>query len=253
MPLLAAIAGDLHCYTRSVFGGMFCDLYQEKQSAELAPLPDGVAQVVLPEDRARNMTVKTGFSYFLVTMNFYEGAKVGLYLKHFRNQVIVSRTEEASLAGESLQMLDRIVDVDGIPVSDKDVCKTLIVRALHLCDDDLISEFNNKIMNFQATGSVSMLVERPVDEAAKDLMTTAIEASVHQEPSAPMASDVKSIVRRYKEKLEGGHGAIKPVKILVHPKAAKNQRERAHVRIGSKQEHVIIGADNEKNIDNLQV
>ncbi|VDL83531.1 unnamed protein product [Nippostrongylus brasiliensis] len=130
------------------------NLYQEKQCAELAPLPDGVAPVVLPEDRARNMTAKTGFSYFLVTMNFYEGAKVGLYLKHFRNQVIVSRTEEASLAGESLQMLDRIVDVDGIPVSDKDVCKTLIVRALH------------------ATGSVSMLVERPVDEAAKDLMTS---------------------------------------------------------------------------------
>ncbi|KAK5965070.1 hypothetical protein GCK32_016975, partial [Trichostrongylus colubriformis] len=117
---------------------------------DFSAIPENVA--VVPADRSRNFRVRAGFAYFLVTINFYEGVKIGLFVKHYRNQVIVSRVDDASLAAESLRVLDRIVDVNGAPVSDKDVCRTLIVRAL------------------EREGAVNMIIERPVDPAAIDFM-----------------------------------------------------------------------------------
>ncbi|VDO11084.1 unnamed protein product [Haemonchus placei] len=82
----------------------------------------------------------------------------GLFVKHYRNQVIVSKVENASAP---LQSLDHIIQVNGMPVSDKDVCKTLMVNAL------------------QRDSVVNLLIERPIDPAAKELMEVGCQPS-HQ-------------------------------------------------------------------------
>ncbi|KIH64353.1 hypothetical protein ANCDUO_05336 [Ancylostoma duodenale] len=108
--------------------------------------------------------------------------------------------------------MDRIVDVNSMPVTDKDVCKTLIVNAL----------------------------------------TNALSASIEQPPSVAMASDVKSIVRRYTEKLKCGHGERKPVKILLEP--GSTGKAHGHVKIPDTDHHeMLIGMDHEDKIQRLQV
>ncbi|VDP06578.1 unnamed protein product [Heligmosomoides polygyrus] len=53
---------------------------------------------------------------------------------------------------ESIKVLDRICDVNALPVTDKDVCKTLIVKSL------------------QQNGEVNMVIERPVEQDALNTM-----------------------------------------------------------------------------------
>ncbi|RCN53009.1 hypothetical protein ANCCAN_01006 [Ancylostoma caninum] len=182
----------------------------EKETALDAAAVD--AQPHIAPQRERNFVVRPGFAYYLVTITFSEGLKFGLCVKHYRNQVIVSKVEEGSLAAESLKVMDRIVDVNSMPVTDKDVCKTLIVNAL----------------------------------------TNALSASIEQPPSVAMASDVKSIVRRYTEKLKCGHGERKPVKILLEP--GSTGKVYGHVKIPDTDHHeMLIGMDHEDKIQRLQV
>ncbi|EYC17108.1 hypothetical protein Y032_0031g2276 [Ancylostoma ceylanicum] len=183
--------------------------------------------------RERNFIVRPGFAYYLVTITFSEGLKFGLCVKHYRNQVIVSKVEEGSLAAESLRVMDRIVDVNSMPVTDKDVCKTLIVNSL------------------TQAGVVTMIVERPVDAAAIEAMENALSASLQQPPSVALASDVKSIVRRYTEKLKSGHGEKKPVKILLEP--GSTGKAHGHVKIPENdRREMLIGMDNEDRAQRLQ-
>lgn len=121
-----------------------------------------------------------------------------------------------SMAAESIKVLDRICDVNALPVTDKDVCKTLIVKSL------------------QQNGEVNMVIERPVEQDAlntmevsfkeqtslisfwnfqleRDTLQNALNASKLQPPSVAMASDVKDIVRRHNERLRMGFGNIPAV------------------------------------------
>ncbi|EYC17093.1 hypothetical protein Y032_0031g2270 [Ancylostoma ceylanicum] len=66
-------------------------------------------------------------------------------------------------------------------------------------------------VDVQVDGTVNMVVERAVEPAAQAQMESYLTASQYQAPSVAMASDVKSIVRRYFDKLKMGHGNMKPV------------------------------------------
>ncbi|XGW06781.1 hypothetical protein V3C99_016808 [Haemonchus contortus] len=195
-----------------------------------------VEQIIRPvePDYKRNFIVRSGFAYYHVTLKCYEGMNFGLFVKHYRNQVIVTKVENASAP---LQSLDHIIQVNGMPVSDKDVCKTLMVNAL------------------QRDSVVNLLIERPIDPAAKELMENALTVSIQQPPSVTMASDVKSILRRYVEKLNEGHGQMEPDHILSRPDKNKNKAERSprqHIKIDDKKNEMLIGMDHENERKPLQ-
>ncbi|KAK5985495.1 PDZ domain-containing protein [Trichostrongylus colubriformis] len=190
------------------------------------PLP---APAMTPE-RHRNFVVRPGYSYFLVQINFTPGVKFGLGVKHYRNQVIVSKVDPGSMAAETLKVLDRICDVSSKPVTDKDVCRTLIVKSL------------------KDTGAVDMVIERPVEPDALQAMENALNASKMQEPSVAMASDVKDILRRYNEKLQAGLGQMPAKKALSDPNQPR-QNGRVNIDAGNGRSHIslIIGSDRTKS------
>ncbi|CAJ0588962.1 unnamed protein product [Cylicocyclus nassatus] len=187
-------------------------------------------QYYLTPERQRNFVPKPGFAYFLVILRVTPGLRFGLGIKTYRNLVIVSRVEPGTLSADALQVADRIVDVNGKPVSDKDVAKTLILRSL------------------QADGSVNMIVERAVEPAAKATMEGYLNASLYQPPSVAMASDVKSIVQRYFEKLKKGPSA-KPV-----PALRRSNREYGRVQFqeGATHKSVQIGVDHQSKVHLLR-
>ncbi|EYC17091.1 hypothetical protein Y032_0031g2270 [Ancylostoma ceylanicum] len=81
-------------------------------------------------ERQRNFVVRPGFAYFLVILRVTQGLRFGLGIKHYRNMVIVSEVEEGTLSADALRVADRIIDVNGVPVTDKNVAKSLILRSL---------------------------------------------------------------------------------------------------------------------------
>ncbi|KAL6744017.1 hypothetical protein Aduo_016996 [Ancylostoma duodenale] len=177
-------------------------------------------------ERQRNFITRPGFAYFLVILRVTQGLRFGLGIKHYRNMVIVSKVEEGTLSADALRVADRIIDVNGVPVTDKNVAKTLILRSL------------------QVDGTVNMIVERPVEPAAQAQMESYLTASQYQAPSVAMASDVKSIVRRYFDKLKMGHGNLKPVPALRSPDAPQPEYRRVQFEEGAQHQSIQIGVDN---------
>lgn len=58
------------------------------------------------------------------------GPKLGLGIKDYQNRVLVSRCDVGSLAAKYFQLGDHIIDVDGQPVTNKDVCRDLVIKSL---------------------------------------------------------------------------------------------------------------------------
>ncbi|VDN60221.1 unnamed protein product [Dracunculus medinensis] len=100
------------------------------------------------------------------------------YITHFQNRVLVSRCEANSLSAGCLKVGDHIIDVDGQPVSNKKVCRDLLL-----------------IRNF-----VTLVVERPESMEAKYWVQNALTASTL--PSVSMSSDVQEIAARQREKMK---------------------------------------------------
>ncbi|XGW06788.1 hypothetical protein V3C99_016814 [Haemonchus contortus] len=198
-----------------------------KDKSSEAPPTAQEGPPLIPEERQKNFVVRPGFAYFLVTIPFVQGQRFGLGVKHYRNMVIVSKAEEGSSVADIIKVMDRICDVCSMPVSDKDVCKSMIIRAL------------------KYAGEVDMIIERPMEPEAIKMMENALNASQMQEPSVAMAPDVKSIVRRYQEKLKQGHGQMPARKAITDPN--KPQANAPHVVLGegAGKSHIslIIGCD----------
>ncbi|VDL80402.1 unnamed protein product [Nippostrongylus brasiliensis] len=76
-----------------------------------------------------------------------------------------SMLDQGSTSSGTLQVLDRICDVNAVPVTDKDVCKNMIIQSL------------------QTYGEVNMIVERPVESYAVEAM----ERKALTDPSKPRA------------------------------------------------------------------
>ncbi|VDO92971.1 unnamed protein product [Haemonchus placei] len=78
---------------------------------------------------------KKGFNYIIVTIHFVKGVRFGLGIKHFNDQVIVSKSEKGSMCGSQLKVLDHIVEVNGVPVIDKDVCREMLIKSMQVRPD----------------------------------------------------------------------------------------------------------------------
>lgn len=72
----------------------------------------------------------------------------------------MSRVDPDSLAAKCLVVGDHLCDVDGVPVSDKDVARDLLVK------------------NLQEKGKVSFVVERPDSIEAKQWAKNALATNV---------------------------------------------------------------------------
>uniref|UniRef100_A0AC35THJ9 PDZ domain-containing protein n=1 Tax=Rhabditophanes sp. KR3021 TaxID=114890 RepID=A0AC35THJ9_9BILA len=87
-------------------------------------------KIMIPADRMRNIQNRDGYLYFLATVNLQEGKKLGLGIRHFQNRVLVSKCEPGSISDEILKIGDHVCDVQQIVVTDKDVCRRLLVTSL---------------------------------------------------------------------------------------------------------------------------
>ncbi|MFH4976362.1 hypothetical protein AB6A40_003071 [Gnathostoma spinigerum] len=147
------------------------------------------------------------------------------------NRVLVSRVDEGSLAASSLQVHDRICDINGTAVSDKDVCRNLLVRSL------------------QKQRYVTMVIERPVSPEAIEWSKNALVASLMQPPSVAMASDVREIAARQAQKMLHNKGQVKKqVGIMKYRGRRSSDRENSspghRVRIRDEErKEVLIASD----------
>ena len=107
-----------------------------------------------------------------------------LGIKHYQNRVLVSRCDPGSLAASQLILGDHIIDIDGKPVTDKDVAREFLLKSL------------------QAQGFVTCVIERPESMEAKHWTQTALSVSAAQPPSVAMNSDVRDIAARERSKLK---------------------------------------------------
>ncbi|KHJ95712.1 PDZ/DHR/GLGF domain protein, partial [Oesophagostomum dentatum] len=137
------------------------------------------ARVRIPEARAKLIQRRDGYVYFLAKLVWQpSGPKLGLGIKHFQNRVLVSRCDVGSLSATQLAVGDHIIDIDGVPVTDKDVARDLLIKAL------------------QEKREVTSVVERPDTMEAKHWTQQALVTQVCQPPSVQMNSDVRAIAAR---------------------------------------------------------
>lgn len=106
--------------------------------------------------------------------------------------MLVSRADQNSLAAQQLLIGDHIIDIDGRPVTDKDVCRELLLKSL------------------QAQRFVTMVVERPETMEARHWVQSALAASAAQAPSVAMNSDVREIAARERQKLKKTQPVVTP-------------------------------------------
>uniref|UniRef100_A0AAF5PSS0 PDZ domain-containing protein n=2 Tax=Wuchereria bancrofti TaxID=6293 RepID=A0AAF5PSS0_WUCBA len=150
-----------------------------KKAAELE------AKVHIPPERARLIIRRDGYTYFVARIDWKPGGpKLGLGIKHYQNRVLVSRADQNSLAAQQLLIGDHIIDIDGRPVTDKDVCRELLLKSL------------------QSQRFVTMVIERPETMEARHWVQSALAASAAQAPSVAMNSDVREIAARERQKLK---------------------------------------------------
>ncbi|PIC26959.1 hypothetical protein B9Z55_019369 [Caenorhabditis nigoni] len=103
----------------------------------------------------------------------------------FQNRVLVSRVDPGTLAEKCLVLGDVLCDVDGVPVTDKDVAKDLLVK------------------NLREKGTVTFVVERPDSYDAVQWARKGLATNVQGPPSVRMPDDVKIIAARYRQALPG--------------------------------------------------
>uniref|UniRef100_A0A1I8EIB5 PDZ domain-containing protein n=1 Tax=Wuchereria bancrofti TaxID=6293 RepID=A0A1I8EIB5_WUCBA len=97
---------------------------------------------------------RDGFLYLKVKMTQYKiGTRVGLQVKNSKEgHVYVTRILNGSLSAECLIVGDRILQVNGTIINDKEMAKKIIVQGL-------------------LTGNVSIIVERPDSPKARNFIS----------------------------------------------------------------------------------
>uniref|UniRef100_A0A0N4Z4U3 PDZ domain-containing protein n=1 Tax=Parastrongyloides trichosuri TaxID=131310 RepID=A0A0N4Z4U3_PARTI len=145
---------------------------------------DMLAKITIPHERERNIMRREGYIYQLAILNLEMGRKLGLGIRHFQNRVLVSKTDPGSIAHDQLKVGDHICDVEGMPVTDKDVCRKLLIAQL------------------QENRKVTLVIERPDCAEAKEWARKALETPVLEPPSVRMNDDVKAIAMRERAKIK---------------------------------------------------
>ncbi|KJH43545.1 hypothetical protein DICVIV_10432 [Dictyocaulus viviparus] len=212
------------------------------------PAQENVSQ--FPIERERNFRRKVGYvddsyDYLLVNIEVQRGKKFGLGIIHTENHVLVNRVDENrklsillktsieiadSMCTGSLQYLDRICDVEGIPVTDKEFCIRQIIKSL------------------KSSGKVSLAIERPLSEDKKMKVEHLLTMTHKQPPSVVLEADVKAILTKYNAKLKTGN-----IKNAQSALGKKGPRKPVQVLVNENLEMVNIGMDNEMLQDQLQV
>lgn len=196
----------------------------EKKAAELE------AKVHIPPERAKLIVRRDGYTYFLARIEWKPGGpKLGLGIKHYQNRVLVSRCDPNSLAAQQLQVGDHLIDIDGRPVTDKDVCRELLLKSL------------------QSQRFVTTVVERPETMEARHWVQSALAASAAQAPSVAMNSDVREIAARERQKLKK---AAAPKKSCLRKTNAPGKPVNINE---TKASEFVIASDNEgKNLRHVR-
>ncbi|KAI6211891.1 hypothetical protein M3Y96_00482200 [Aphelenchoides besseyi] len=190
----------------------------EKRAEELE------AKVHIPADRAKFIQRRDGFEYLLVKIEWKSGGpKLGLGIRHFQNRVLVSRCDPGTLAAAQLKVGDHIIDVDGKPVTDKDVAREMLLKAL------------------QTQHFASMVIERPESMEAKHWTQTALAANPQQPPSVAMNSDVRDIAAKERAKLK----AKPPPAKSILGRSSGQRKVQIVDKVG---EHVIASDNEGKNL-----
>lgn len=160
--------------------------------------------------------------------------KLGLTIKGYGSNVFVTRVAENSVCSIYLQEGDRLLEVDGWPVIDQEMCQKFLVQAFR---------FNNR---------VGLKVERPVIEDAKSSVSSALSAYSDCEPSVIMQSDVLEIMENQRQKLAANNeknvkGVYKTDVGAVDPKKSSSlvntAEEKKQVQIKSEVDQKFIGRD----------
>jgi len=160
----------------------------------------------IPPNRAKFVKRREGFLYKLISIVYQRQSKLGLAIKHHQNRVFVTRCEPGSLSARALQVMDQILDVDGLPVTDALVTSDAIRDA-----------FRNK-------GYFTAVIARPTTDEAREWSRSHFEqpqpkpiASTSDEPSVQMSSDVAAIVKSEVLRLNNNTSSPAKSNIIVAP------------------------------------
>jgi len=182
------------------------------------------SKVNIPENRARFIQRRGGYTYQLIKLDFKKGGrKIGLGIKHYQNRVLVSRIDPGSTSQEIFIVGDHIIDIDSKPVTDKDVAREFLVKGL------------------TTNGFVTIIVERPESMEAKHWTNSALSAAAAQPPRVAMNDDVCKIAARQRLRLNTRQIGTPQKPILSTPGTKTNRR----VAINDKIAEVMIQNDNE--------
>lgn len=118
------------------------------------------------------------------------GPKLGFGIKHYQNRVLASKCDLNSLAAQQLQIRDHLIDIDGTPITHKDICRQLLLKSL------------------QKQRYVTSVIERPDTMETKHWIQSDLAASAAQAPSVAMNSDVRGIAARERVKLRNNPAAV---------------------------------------------
>ncbi|CAJ0945714.1 unnamed protein product, partial [Mesorhabditis belari] len=191
-------------------------------------------RVHIPADREKLIQRRDGYAYELAKLNWAPGGpKLGLGIKHYQNRVLVSRADPGSLAAACLQIGDHLIDIDGTPVTDKDVARDLLLKAL------------------QTKGEVASVIERPVSGEAKHWIQQALATQTAAPPSVQMNSDVRAIAARQRAALPA-KATIVPKSILIKPGAAPPKNRRVVVAEKTNKEHMIASDNEGRNLRSVR-
>jgi len=168
--------------------------------------------------------------------------KLGLAVKGDGTNVYITNVAENSVCSMYLQEGDRLLNIDGWPVIDRDMARTCLVNAFR---------FNNR---------VGLTIERAVIEETKSNVSALLTAASTLEPSVIMQSDVLDIMDRQRDKMNQNDD--KKVKCVyktdggAEPKKSDSlitaAEEKRHVQIKSQIDQKIIGRDNSEIVPLLR-
>jgi hypothetical protein len=189
-------------------------------------------------------TPKSGFEIkeIWLVWNPLSQAKLGLAVKGEGNTVYITNVAENSVSSMYLQEGDRVLEIDGWPVVDKDMARTCLVNAFR---------YNNR---------VGLKIERAVIDEAKSNVSALLTAASNLEPSVIMQSDVLDIMDRQRDKI--GRNEDNKIKCVyksdggAEPKKSDSLvtacEEKKRVQIKSQIDQKIIGRDNSEIVPLLR-
>jgi len=197
-----------------------------RPDAPIAPPQDDA----IPEERKAYFIPQNDFSYKLVSVHIVRDETLGVSLRSLRNRVYVSRNPpDGSKAHGHLFVCDRIIDINGQPVSDQDIAAHFIRASI------------------QASGSFNAVVERPCTDEKKGAISAELNAMLNP-PSIRLAKDVREIAQEERTRLANERAQRirnpnAPTSPPVQPPRAPNPDACVSFNETANRRH-LIGSDN---------